>query len=99
MSKRFEQTDISSGLVARAGAYLALTLGIVFLMVYVFLHMLGGKSPAPQVTGPEAPTPEWGEPVPANYRWLDGEHKIISIPIERAIEVTAERGLPARPKP
>jgi hypothetical protein len=99
MSERFEQTDISSGLVARAGACLALAVGVIFLVTYVFLHVPGGRSPAPHVTGPEAPTPKWGEPVPAGYRWLDREHNIISIPIDRAIDLTVERGLPARPQP
>jgi hypothetical protein len=99
MSERYEQTDVSSGLVARAGAYFALALVLIFVCVYLFLHLLGGRSSAPQVTGPAGPTPEWGEPVPADYRWLDRERKIISIPINRAIDLTAERGLPARPKP
>jgi hypothetical protein len=99
MSERFEQTDLSSGIVARAGAYLALVVAVTFLCVYLFLHVLRGRSPALQVTGREASTPEWGEPVPADYRWLDREQGIISIPIDRAMDLTAERGLPARKKP
>jgi hypothetical protein len=99
MSERFEQTDVSSGLVARAGAYLSLAVGVIFLLVYAFVYLLGGRSPAPHVSGPEAPAAEWGEPVPGDYRWLDREHKVISIPIQRAMDLTVERGLPARPKP
>jgi hypothetical protein len=99
MSERFEQTDVSSGLVARAGAYLILAVGVIFLLVYAFLHLLGGRSLAPHVSGPAAATAEWGELVPGDYRWLDREHKVISIPIQRAMDLTVERGLPARPKP
>jgi hypothetical protein len=99
MSERFEQTDASSRLVARAGAFLALVVAAVFAASYLFLHLLGGRSPDPHVSGPTAPTPEWGEPVPADYRWIDRKQKIISIPVDRAIDLTVQRGLPARPKP
>lgn len=99
MSERFEQTDASSRLVARAGAILALVVAAVFGASYLFLHLLGGHSLAPQVSGPKAPTPGWGEPVPADYRWIDRKQNVISIPIDRAIDLTVERGLPARPKP
>lgn len=33
------------------------------------------------------------------YDWLDEEHKTARIPIDRAMEILSERGLPARPKP
>jgi hypothetical protein len=31
-----------------------------------------------------------------SYGWVDAERGVVRIPIERAIEITAERGLPAR---
>ena len=31
-----------------------------------------------------------------NYEWIDAKSGIVRIPIERAMELTAERGLPAR---
>jgi hypothetical protein len=31
-----------------------------------------------------------------NYRWIDKEAGIVGIPVERAIKVLAEKGLPAR---
>jgi hypothetical protein len=99
MSERFEQTDVSSGLVARAGAYLALAVAVIFVAIYLFLHLLGGHSPAPHIAGPEALTPEWGESVPADYHWINRKQNIIAIPIDRAIDLTVERGLLARPKP
>ncbi len=34
-----------------------------------------------------------------SYRWVDQEKGIVSIPIDRAITVLAERGLPARSEP
>lgn len=99
MSERFEQTDASSRGVARVGAFLALGVAGVFVASYLLFHLLGGGSRDPHVSGPQPPTPEWGEPVPANYRWIDRKQNIISIPIERAIDLTVQRGLPARPKP
>lgn len=99
MSERFEQSDLSGRLIARAGAWLAGALLLIGLTTYGMLHLAGSSASAPHVSGPEAPTPQWGEPVPEDYRWADRERKIISIPIERAIDLTAERGLPARSKP
>jgi hypothetical protein len=32
-----------------------------------------------------------------SYRWIDREARIVGIPIDRAIEVLAEKGLPVRP--
>lgn len=34
-----------------------------------------------------------------NYAWIDAKTGIVRIPIERAMELTAERGLPARQEP
>lgn len=99
MSERYERTDISGGLVARVGGLLALAVALVFVISYGFLHLLDGRTSTPRRTGPDAPAPAWGEPVPADYRWLDRERKIISIPIERAIDLTVERGLPSRSRP
>jgi hypothetical protein len=33
------------------------------------------------------------------YGWADPDHHLVRLPIERAIELTAERGLPGWPKP
>ncbi len=33
-----------------------------------------------------------------NYGWIDAKSGLVRIPIDRAIEVLAERGLPARPE-
>ncbi len=59
--------------VARVGAFLALGVAGVFVASYLLFHLLGGGSRDPHVSGPQPPTPEWGEPVPANYRWIDRE--------------------------
>jgi hypothetical protein len=32
-----------------------------------------------------------------SYGWVDREHGVVRIPIERAMKLVAERGLPARP--
>jgi hypothetical protein len=34
-----------------------------------------------------------------SYGWVDKEKGIVRMPIERAIELTAKRGLPARKQP
>jgi hypothetical protein len=34
-----------------------------------------------------------------SYGWVDAKEKIVRIPIDRAIELTAERGLPVRRQP
>jgi hypothetical protein len=34
-----------------------------------------------------------------SYRWVDKEAGIVGVPIERAIKILAERGLPARSGP
>jgi hypothetical protein len=35
----------------------------------------------------------------SGYGWVDREKGLVRIPVDRAIEVLAERGLPARPAP
>jgi len=35
----------------------------------------------------------------ASYDWIDREHGVVRIPVERALKLVAERGLPARPAP
>jgi hypothetical protein len=39
------------------------------------------------------------EPRLHGYRWVDKTAGVVAIPIERAIELLAERGLPSRPRP
>ena len=34
-----------------------------------------------------------------NYTWIDQAAGTVSLPIDRAIELTAQRGLPVRPQP
>ena len=34
-----------------------------------------------------------------SYAWIDAQSGLVRIPIDRAIELLAERGLPARPQP
>lgn len=34
----------------------------------------------------------------ASYDWVDRDHGVVRIPIERAIEILADRGLPVRPE-
>ncbi len=41
----------------------------------------------------------WERGVLGSYDWVDKEHGVVRIPIERAIELLAQRGLPARPSP
>jgi hypothetical protein len=33
-----------------------------------------------------------------HYGWVDKEHGVVRIPVERAIDILAQRGLPARPQ-
>ena len=65
------------------------------------------RQSTPQTTGPPlqiSPRSEMAEMRAAedkllrNYGWIDRQKGIVRIPIQRAMELTAQRGLPARKK-
>ena len=68
---------------------------------------VGIRQSTPQTTGPPlqiSPRNEMAEMRAAeekilqSYGWIDQQKGIVRIPIERAMELTAQRGLPARKK-
>ena len=68
---------------------------------------IGIRQSTPQTTGPPlqiSPRNEMAEMRSAedkilhSYGWIDEQKGIVRIPIERAMELTAQRGLPARKK-
>jgi hypothetical protein len=68
---------------------------------------VGIRQSTPQTTGPPlqlSPRSEMAEmragedKILHSYGWIDQQKGIVRIPIERAMELTAQRGLPARKK-
>jgi hypothetical protein len=85
--------------------------GVYWLVAY-YQRNLGTAAPAPPGAGSEepAPVPRLQVSPPADlaemraaeaktlesYGWVDRQRKIVRIPIERAMDLLAEKGLPAR---
>ena len=63
----------------------------------------GQRMPPPQPrlqtnsTGDMARFREWENGILTNYSWMDRPAGVVRIPIERAMDIIAERGLPAQP--
>ena len=110
MSERFETTDLPPRMIARVGLWLAISLIVISIGIVALFYELRKASPLHPRPGLEPPPPRLQISAPADlaalrareeqtlhsYHWIDRNQKVISIPIDRAIELTAERGLPAR---
>ena len=107
-----EQRDLSARAILWAAAGLVVTLLVVFVAIRIFHFALARDDHASTATLPqtESPLPRLQTNPAADlgtlraaeeaklhsYGWVDRKAGVIRIPIERAIELTAERGLPAR---
>jgi hypothetical protein len=113
MSERFDRTDLPPRGLAHAGAWFAITLVVISIGVFVFFHFLRQGHPARLLRSFDPPPPRLQmvpttdlanlrareETALTTYHWMDREHQVIAIPIDRAIDLTVERGLPARTSP
>ncbi len=102
MNARHEQSDIHVRSVAGFGLALALTVGLVLAGVAAFQHpskITFSTPPGPQLqthAREDLLKLRAAEDATLNsYGWVDRKAGVIHIPIERAMELTAQRGLPA----
>jgi hypothetical protein len=110
MSERYESTDLHTGLIARLGGMLAIAIVLIFVAIFLFMHILKRNAPVGLAEGVEPPPPRLQvqpnldlanlrareQEALTTYRWIDRKEQIIAIPIEQAIDLTIKRGLPAR---
>ncbi len=106
MNARHEQSDIHVPAVAGFGLALAVGVGLVLAGVAAFHHPLTSVK-VTAVTTPPGPQLQTharedllklraAEDAMLNgYGWVDRKAGLVHIPIERAMELTAQRGLPA----
>jgi len=78
---------------------------LVAVTVLLLVLLLAGATEALVV---DRRPPDFNQPLPTRpqpglerltgYRWIDAEAGLVQVPITRAMELLAERGLPARPR-
>ena len=108
--ERRAQPDAGLAKVARLGVTLAAILVVVSLLLgagHVPLNNLQGQSGVPTQAATQSPEITSGEALKqlrateeatlTTYGWVNRKNGIVHIPIDRAIELLAQRGLPARP--
>jgi hypothetical protein len=105
--------NIRSLAISLVGLFVLLVLSLA-AMAWMFWHLAAKEaSPAPAAETAKPPAPRL-QVAPAtdlenlrkaeaavlnSYGWVDRKAGIVRIPIDRAIDVLAERGLPARSQP
>jgi hypothetical protein len=109
----YERSDIESTNIAWLGAGLALfVIATPLLMPLVFSQVLLQRTPtAPPALSADAPRLEI-QPTDnlrkfnrseaqflSSYDWVDRSHGIVRIPVEQAMQLLVEKGLPAWPSP
>lgn len=106
----YERRDLNPRAIRWAAISLVLLLLAVFVGIRLFETALGGRHPTTATFLIEVPPPRLQADPAAdlanlrasaeakldNYGWVDRSAGIIRIPIDRAITLTAERGLPSR---
>lgn len=111
---RHEHSDVNAWAVGKFAIGLVflciLSLGLLFGLFQYFQSMDGGKPAVIAVKLPPAPTLERTpvqdlkairaaeDEVLNSYGWVDQQKGVVRIPIARAIDLLAQRGLPARPQ-
>jgi len=110
-SGRYEKSDAPLNIILVGLAGLAALMIFTAVAARVALRLISGSSrgPAPAVAAlPPSPRlqtdgmadiralREQETETLENYGWVDRAHGVVRIPIERAMELTAERGLPAQ---
>ncbi len=75
---------------------------VVFVALSVFIVVMG-KLPTRPVLTPVGSAQEWRtlraeqQEVLSSYGWIDEENGVVRIPVERAMSLLVERGLPVQP--
>ncbi|MBN8421308.1 MAG: hypothetical protein J0L73_20505 [Verrucomicrobia bacterium] len=110
-STGYERRDLNVRAVAWFMAGLALILTGIFVGLHYFQSFLNdgrpqaaapisNTAPAPRLqSNPRMDLKAWRSAQEAElnrYRWVDRQAGIVEIPIEQAMELTLQRGLPAR---
>ena len=111
---RHEHSDVDAWMVGKFGIALVLlcivALGLLFGLFRYFQSMDGGPRPETALKLPPAPTLETTpvqdlkairtaeEQLLTSYGWVDQQKGVVRIPIARAIDLLAQRGLPSRPQ-
>ncbi|SPE29583.1 quinol:cytochrome c oxidoreductase, cytoplasmic subunit [Candidatus Sulfopaludibacter sp. SbA6] len=111
---RHEHSDVNAWMVGKFGIALALlcivAMGLLFGLFRYFQSMDGGQPLVTAVKLPPAPTLEITpaldlkairaaeDQLLTSYGWVDREKGVVRIPIARAIDLLAQRGLPSRPQ-
>lgn len=110
---RYEHRDISVRPVVLAGAGLLLGVWMAIIAIYPLFRLLDREGP-PAAQGMIMPPAPHLQDDPAHdlaeyrarenaavnsYRWVDRANGVVSIPIDRAIQIVAEQGIPPQPAP
>ena len=110
---RYEPRDVHAGAVALTGAGLLLAIWLAILVIYPFFRLLDHEGP-PAAQGmvlPPAPRLQADPPrdlgefrarenaAMNSYGWVDRANGVVSIPIDRAMQIVAQRGIPPQPAP
>jgi hypothetical protein len=97
-------------LLVGIGIVVLMTAGFEYLLVGHPPTLIATIANPPNATPPPAPRLESGngevlqeihaaeDPLLNNYTWIDQKAGTVRIPIDRAIELTGQRGLPTRPQ-
>ncbi|MBZ5618776.1 MAG: hypothetical protein LAQ69_08650 [Acidobacteriia bacterium] len=109
----FEQADVNAWAVGKFAIALVVvclvSLGLLFGLFRYFLSMEGGKAET-AIKVPPAPQLETNPPLDlkamraaedqilTSYGWVDQQKGVVRVPIDRAIDLLAQRGLPSRPQ-
>ncbi len=109
----YEQSDLNTRAIMWSAVGLAVTLLVIFVAIGIFHSGLSRHGEAARTSSPqtEPPLPRLQTNPAADlatlraaeeaelhsYGRVDRKAGVVRIPIERAIELTVERGLPARP--
>jgi hypothetical protein len=108
---RFEPSDVKSRNVILTGFGILIGMWIFALMIFVAYRIVQRGSPQSQFHPPPEPRLQtaprldyqhfqaWENDQLNHYRWVDKSKGIVAIPIDRAMELIAQRGIPAQKAP
>ena len=106
-----ELRDVLAGRIVAIGAALVVMVALVFGAIHFGLRFLTrAEKPAPTVAKLEIPGPRLQASPAADmaalraqdaaalnaYGWVDRKAGVVRVPLDRAIELTLENGLPSR---
>jgi hypothetical protein len=108
---RHESADVDARAVGKFGIALALLCIASLAFVFGLFRYFYGSEPSAHTAGAKLPPQPQLERTPVldlqrmrqsedevlnSYGWVDGRNGIVRIPIDRAIDLLAQRGLPGR---